>query len=138
MGDFVPDGINPFNLSRDFLITVRLYYVNFNNIITPLWVKIEVLSKTNYHIKILQNGLNIIWGLIKNTKGQSKTFSLIKNGVNTNVFQEISEHIENALDKAEILSLENQNAINKNNNNNLNLIRPNNNIENRIEESNKQ
>ena len=120
------------------MITVRLYYVNFNNIITPLWVKLEVLSKTNYHIKILQNGLNIIWGLIKNTKGQSKTFSLIKNGVNTSVFQEISEHIENALDKAEILSLENQHAINKNNNNNLNLIGPNNNIENRIEESNKQ
>jgi hypothetical protein len=27
-GDFVPDGINPVNLSRDFLITVRLFYEN--------------------------------------------------------------------------------------------------------------
>ena len=73
---------------------------------------------------------------IKSTKGQSKDFRLIKNGVSTGVFQEIPEYIENVLDEEEILSLENQNVINNNNNNNSNLIGQNDNIENRIEEQN--
>jgi len=73
---------------------------------------------------------------IKSTKWQSKAFRLTKNGISTGIFQEIPEYIENVLDKEEILSLENQNVINNNNNNNSNLIRQNDNIENRIKEQN--
>ena len=155
--DFVPDGINPANLSRDFLITIRLFYVNFINILTQLiayinlvlFVKLETLSKeqlsqknitkwTQYNMRITPEVYSKLQHFvpIKNIKGQSKAFRLTKNGISTGVFQEIPEYFENVLDEEKILSLENQNVKNNNNNNNSNLIVPNDNIENRIEEQN--
>ena len=72
---------------------------------------------------------------IKNTKGNSKAFRLTKNGANTGVFQEIPEHVDNALDEDEINFLENHQNITINNISNMNDNGQNNNVGNMIEEA---
>ena len=72
---------------------------------------------------------------IKNTKGQSKAFRLTKNGINTGIFQEIPEYVDNALDEEEINFIENHQNINIVNIPNTNNIGQSNSMGNMVEDA---
>ena len=90
-----------------------------------MFVKLETVSKvqlsqknfskwSKYNMKVTSSVFNKLQHFIpiKNTKGQSKAFRLTKNGINTGIFQEIPEHVDNALDEEEINFIENHQNIN--------------------------
>ena len=107
--DYIPNGVDPMSLTRDFLLTVRIYYLNFFKLVAflepELYKQFYTISKTqagnstlnrweDYNLivekKIYEKIKQFVpinnFGSNKNNKG----FRTTKNGIDTGLFTKIN------------------------------------------------